>query len=75
MNKTIPAIPIQTLPAALALAAALWVAPAAHAGRSCEQRPLTPQTLTQGLALAQQTAQALDAELADLAKFLQIRAP
>lgn len=64
MNKTIPAIPIQTLPAALALAAALWVAPAAHAGRSCEQRPLTPQTLTQGLALAQQTAQALDAEFA-----------
>jgi hypothetical protein len=34
----------------------------AHAGRSCEQRPMTPQTLTQGLALAQRTAQALDAE-------------
>lgn len=39
-------------------------APAAHAGRSCEHRPMTPQTLTQGLALAQQTAQALDAEFA-----------
>jgi hypothetical protein len=38
--------------------------PVAHAGRSCEQRPLTPHTLTQGLALAQQTAQALDAEFA-----------
>jgi hypothetical protein len=39
-------------------------APSAHAGRSCEQRPLTAHTLTQGLALAQQTAQALDAEFA-----------
>ena len=36
----------------------------AHAGRSCEQRPMMPQTLTQGLALAQRTAQALDAEFA-----------
>ncbi len=51
-------------PAAVALAAALWLASTAHAGRSCEQRLLTPQTLTQGLALAQQTAQALDAEFA-----------
>ena len=53
-----------TRTAAAALAAALWLAPAAHAGRSCEPRPLTPQALTQGLALAQQTAQALDAEFA-----------
>ena len=59
MNKT-----FQAIPTALALAAALLMAPAAHAGRSCEQRPLTPQTLMQGLALAQQTAQALDAEFA-----------
>lgn len=42
----------------------LLAVPAAHAGRSCEQRPMTPQTLAQGLALAQQTAQALDAEFA-----------
>ena len=49
---------------AVALAAALWLAPAAHAGRSCEQRPLTLQALTQGLALAQHTALALDAEFA-----------
>ncbi|WP_442908464.1 DUF2145 domain-containing protein [Hydrogenophaga sp. SL48] len=44
--------------------ALLLMAPTAHAGRSCEQRPLTPLTLTHGLALAQQTAQALDAEFA-----------
>ncbi len=43
-------------------AAMVLAATTAHAGRSCEQRPLTPQTLTQGLALAQRTAQALDAE-------------
>ncbi|UCU94881.1 DUF2145 domain-containing protein [Hydrogenophaga taeniospiralis] len=59
MNKT-----FQAIPTALALAAALLMAPVAHAGRSCEQRPLTPRTLTQGLALAQLTAQALDAEFA-----------
>lgn len=44
---------------ALVLAALL---PAAQAGRSCEQRPLDAQTLSDGMALAQQTAQALDAE-------------
>lgn len=43
-------------------AATVLAATTAHAGRSCEQRPMTPQTLTQGLALAQRTAQALDAE-------------
>lgn len=35
---------------------------AAHAGRPCEQRPLTPQTLAQGMELAQRTAEALDVE-------------
>ena len=45
-------------------AAMVLAATTAHAGRSCEQRPMTPQTLTQGLALAQRTAQALDAEFA-----------
>ncbi len=45
-------------------AAMVLAATTAHAGRSCEQRPLTPQTLTQGLALAQRTAQVLDAEFA-----------
>ena len=34
----------------------------AHAGRSCEARPLTPQTFERGMALAMKTAQALDAE-------------
>jgi hypothetical protein len=42
--------------------AAACVFTAAQAGRSCEQRPLTAQTLEQGMALAQRTAQALDAE-------------
>ena len=68
MNKT-----FQAIPTALALAAALLMAPVAHAGRSCEQRPMTPQTLTQGLALAQQTADAAAAreanEAAKRAKF------
>ena len=49
---------------ALTLTVLLLGVTAAHAGRSCEQRPLTPQTLTQGLALAQHTSQALDAEFA-----------
>ena len=42
--------------AALALAGV-----AAHAGRSCEPRQPTAQTIAQGMQLAQQTAQALDA--------------
>lgn len=44
------------------LAAALLLATAAHAGRSCEQKPLTARTIEQGMALAQRTSQALDAE-------------
>jgi hypothetical protein len=47
---------------ALALMAMCAVAPAAHAGRSCENKPLTAQTITQGMALAQRTSDALDAE-------------
>lgn len=40
-----------------------WLgAQTAHAGRSCEQKPMTPQTLMQGMTLAQQTSEALDAE-------------
>lgn len=45
----------------LLLAAALGTA---HAGRSCEDKPLTPQSLQKGLDLAQRTSQALDAEYA-----------
>ena len=45
-----------------ALAAAFVLTAAAHAGRSCEQKPLTAQTIEQGMALAPRTAQALDAE-------------
>ncbi|WP_291014993.1 DUF2145 domain-containing protein [Hydrogenophaga sp.] len=48
---------------ALALATALFAA-TAHAGRSCESKPLTAQTITQGMALAQRTSVALDAEFA-----------
>jgi hypothetical protein len=45
---------------ALSLAAAAW--PAAHAGRSCEARPMSAAALERGLTLAQRTAEALDAE-------------
>jgi len=47
---------------ACGLATALLLATSAHAGRSCEQKPLTARTIEQGMALAQRTAQALDAE-------------
>ena len=42
--------------------AALWMATAAQAGRSCEPQKLTAQTLIRGLNLAQATAEALEAE-------------
>lgn len=45
-----------------ALMAALLWSGTAHAGRSCEQKPLTAQSIEQGMALAQRTSQALDAE-------------
>lgn len=51
-----------TLRFACGLAATLLLASAAHAGRSCEQKPLTAQTIEQGMALALRTSQALDAE-------------
>lgn len=48
---------------ALGLAAALALAGgAAHAGRSCESKPMTVERLTQGLDLAQRTVQALEAD-------------
>lgn len=46
--------------AALAIAA-LAVAPAAHAGRPCDEKPLTARQIEQGLNLAQATARQLDA--------------
>eukprot|EP01136_Pigoraptor_vietnamica_P003929 Opistho-1_new@33795 len=52
---------IQRFACGLAVAQ-LFATTAAHAGRSCEQKPLTTQTIEQGMALAQRTAQALDAE-------------
>lgn len=47
-------------PALVLLAAAVWTT-AAHAGRTCESRPPTAQTMERGMALAQRTATALDA--------------
>ncbi|MGE0349440.1 DUF2145 domain-containing protein [Hydrogenophaga sp.] len=47
---------------ACAMALALGLLGTAHAGRSCEQKPLTAHDIEQGMALAQRTAQALDAE-------------
>jgi hypothetical protein len=47
--------------AALMFTLALAASPVAHAGRSCEERPLTADRLAQGLALAERTARALDA--------------
>lgn len=46
----------------VALALLLAAAATAHAGRSCESRAMTPETLAKGLAIAQRTAQALEAE-------------
>ncbi|MFG6439971.1 DUF2145 domain-containing protein [Roseateles sp. LKC17W] len=46
--------------AALCLLAGLALAPAAHAGRPCEEKPQTTRQLEQGLALAQATARRLD---------------
>lgn len=47
--------------------AALLAAGTAHAGRSCEARPLSLQTLQQGLELAARTAQRLEASGAKVA--------
>ncbi|MDP2986527.1 MAG: DUF2145 domain-containing protein, partial [Hydrogenophaga sp.] len=40
----------------------MLVLPAAHAGRSCEAKPLTARSIEQGMQLALRTSQALDAE-------------
>ncbi len=45
---------------ALALAAALLTAPAAQAGRNCDAKKPTPQTLIRGLTLTQRTQAALE---------------
>ena len=46
--------------AVAAIGAGLFATPA-HAGRSCQEARLTPEVFVQGMALAQRTAQALDA--------------
>jgi hypothetical protein len=45
---------------------ALLVALAAYAGRSCEEKPPTPESIARGLALALQTRDALEATGADV---------
>jgi hypothetical protein len=52
--------------AALMLAAAGLFMQTAHAGRSCEQKPLTVDAVTRGMALAEHTRAALDASGQDL---------
>ena len=52
--------------AVLLMAAACLFNQAAHAGRSCEQKPLTTDAVMRGMALAEQTRQALDASGQDL---------
>jgi len=52
--------------AAALVAAGLALAPVAHAGRACEGQPPSVRSVEQGLALAQRTAQALDASGARL---------
>ena len=52
--------------AMLLLAAASLFMQAAHAGRNCEQKPLTADAVTRGMALAERTRQALDASGQDL---------
>lgn len=58
MNK----LSLKSVGMVVALSAGL--ASTAHAGRSCDQKPMTTQSLSQGLALAQRTSEALDAEFA-----------
>jgi len=47
---------------AAAIAAATMAAPTAHAGRSCDAKKPTAQTIERGMTLAQRTLEALDAE-------------
>jgi hypothetical protein len=54
----------RTIAATLLCAATLTWLPTAHAGRSCEARPVTARVIESGMTLAQRTAQALDAEYA-----------
>jgi hypothetical protein len=53
---------MKKIPTAIALAAALMVAPAAQAGRSCEARKPTAQGIERGLLLAERAMNELDAE-------------
>jgi hypothetical protein len=53
---------MRTLPnVAIAITAGMLVAATAHAGRSCEERKPTTQTIERGLTLAERTLSALDA--------------
>jgi hypothetical protein len=56
----------RVLRTAIAAAAFVFAAEAAHAGRSCEDRPPQARAVAQGMALAQRTAERLDATGADV---------
>ena len=57
--------PIRLIAFVLLAAASLFMQ-TAHAGRSCEQKPLTADAVTRGMALAERTRQVLDASGQDL---------
>ncbi len=57
-----PLNPLKTLLAAAVMAAALLATPVAHAGRSCEAKKPSTQTVERGLTLAARTLAALEAE-------------
>ena len=52
--------------ALLAIGATLILSLPVHAGRSCEQKPASPQSVTRGLTLAEKTRAALDASGANV---------
>jgi hypothetical protein len=61
MSPQTPSRFVVTL-ALMALLAIPLASTSAHAGRACHNQPPTVQTITQGMALAQRTSEALDAE-------------
>lgn len=62
-----PATTLHRLTLALCLTLSLALAGAAHAGRSCEEKPLQADTVVKAMTLAQKTYEALDASGAQVA--------
>ena len=61
-----PGVEGKRLRTLVAAATLVFATHAAHAGRSCEDRPPQARAVTQGMALAQRTAERLDATGADV---------